>query len=463
MNSATLAALRGIAGLVLASGLFVCSGAQAANHALIMTIDYAGTEAKLPADGIEADGRMGAQIALGMGVPKENIVWLRNQELSLNGMVGALKDVINRRIQPGDKVFLYYSGHGAQASNATGSSNKCSEALVTGDLKYFVDADLESALDQLAAKASQVVMLNDSCFSGGQATKDLRGGLRPGEFAKVYVPKSGSANDAGYVCGEAVNKALSRALGVVDKRPSTRILYVAASADNEVSLATSRGSIATLAWSQCLGRPGADRNGDGIVDGEELRICAQEAINGSGAKQTITVVGESRLPLSFTAASGGGNAPVANPAQALETLRHAADPAIKVDIQVANPRLRIRQDYLQFAVRTSLKGYLYLLHVSSEGRLYQLFPNAKDKANDLPAGTYEFPKSTWAIQALGPEGTGYIMAYLSPTPRDFSKGMQDEGPFKAADATAGAVRALGVVALDNRFGASSVVAVQEVK
>ncbi|KAK6028859.1 caspase domain protein [Ostertagia ostertagi] len=221
------------AAFAIALGALSLGGvAHADNHALIMTIDYAGTGNQLPPAGIEADGRLASQIAEGMGVPRSNIRWVRNKELSAQGIADAIRQLANERMQEGDKAFLFYSGHGAQVDGRNGS--KCTEGMVSADLKIVADSFLQEALEVLAAKASQVVMLNDSCFSGGQATKSLTRSADGSTPKFAVLPKAGSANDEGYQCGNAVNaKALSRSLGVVASAKSARMLYIAAAADNE--------------------------------------------------------------------------------------------------------------------------------------------------------------------------------------------------------------------------------------
>lgn len=444
--------------------------ARAENHALIMTIDYAGTRSELFPAAMEADGRMASRIAEDMGVPRQNIRWLRNRQLTAQGMVDALLDLVRNRVREGDKVFLFYSGHGTQVAGPQGGS-KCHEGMVTADGDVLFDVDLEKVLAMLSSKASQVVMLNNSCFSGGQATKSALSPLAPlspraDGALPMFTPvsKAGTAADADYRCGSAVNtKALARSLGVVETAKSSRMLYVAAAADNEVGWLTRNGGVATLAWARCLRDGNADRDRNGIVDGEELRQCAQEQISGSGAKpsQTVTLVGAARLPLSFLGREGGSG-PVPNPAGALETLRAAADPNIRVELRVANPTLKIRSDLLDFSVTLDRPGHLSLLHLGTDGKYHLLFPNDRDRDNRLAAGTHRFPRADWALQAQGPAGKGYFMAYWSATPIDFSKALPQDGIFASATPTPSTVRSLGVVATEKRFGASAVVEIQEV-
>jgi hypothetical protein len=454
LRSLTIAALA-------ACGLGMTSLSMAANHALIMTIDYSGTPSALP--GIDKDGEIATRIALGMGVPRQNIKWVKNRELTLSGMSSALNDLVQNRITDGDKVFLYYSGHGYQRS---GNSAKCSEYLVTADEKLFEDTKLQQALSTLAAKASQVVMFNDSCFSGGAATKDMSRDA-DGAVAKVYVDtKASNASDTDYVCGQATNKDFgTRTLGVVARERPAQMLYVAASADSEVSRATNNGSWATQAWEACLGSGGADRDRNGIIDGNELRQCSQAFIDKRfNKKQTISLVGNPSLLMSFVG-SGSGAAPtsVSNSSGMLESLRAAADPNLRVGISVSKTQLTINKDLLDFSVNTERDGYLYLLHVASDGKFYVLFPNKLDSNNHVKAGTQRFPRASWGIQAQGPAGTSYVMAYLSDAPKDFSKGMDAEGPFAVGDANTDTTRKLGIVALSGRYGASQVAAIQEVK
>lgn len=461
MKKNTSTTLRAIAmASVAACTLGLGGQALAANHALIMTIDYAGTANELP--GIQLDGDMAVKIAEGMGVPRQNIKWIRNRDLTMVGMNAAIQDLLQNRIADGDKVFMYYSGHGYQSS---GASSKCTESLVTSDTKFFEDDRLRQSLDSLAAKASQVVMFNDSCFSGGAATKDLSRD-KDESVPKVFMDtKALSSADVDYACGQASNKDFaSRTLGVVARQRPTQMLYVAASGDHEVSRASKAGSWATQAWASCLSGSAADLDGNGIVDGNELQKCSQTFINQRfNRQQTITLVGNTSLSINFVNAGGGAPTSVANPRGTLETLRAAADPGIKVGLSIAKSRLTIGRDLLDLSVKAERDGYLHLLHVASDGKFYVLFPNKIDGNNFVKAGTHLFPKQSWGIQAQGPVGTSYVMAYMANSPKDFTKGLDAEGPFATGEANSDTTRKLAVIALDGRYGASPVVAIQEVK
>lgn len=458
-----------VAALALCAGL-PGGAVRAENHALILWIgQYADSRNNLP--GIDSDAALARNIAQAMGTPPGNVVEVSNAALTHGGFSRALADLASR-IKNDDKVFIYYSGHGRQISNPT-SASKCSEGLVSYDANTYFDISLQHDLERLAAKASQVVMLNDSCFSGG-ASKD---GSRDadGLKGKFYVDhaKAGSANDDGYQCGNAVNK-VAPALETASRGRATQVLYIAASADNEVSWASPKGSFATMAWAACMRSRAADGDRSGMVTGEELQRCSQSWLDAnSRRRQTVTLHGNGRLPVSFMGPAAGGStgagsaaAPV-EAAQTLQDLSAGADPSYRVTLNLSAPTLRIRQDYLDFSVSTNKPGFLYILQVGSDGRTFNvLFPNAQDGANQVGAGTHRFPRETWRLRAGGPTGTSYLMAYLSSSRKNLDKGMDTSQVFASAPANDKASRTLMVEATgagggSGRYGASAVVAVRE--
>jgi len=463
----TTQSMRNIATTTLLAAL-CAAPVYAADYALIMGIGtYQESRANLP--GIDKDVAGARRIAQSIGVPTENIRELFNDQVSSMGVQKALHD-IESSISAGDRVFVYYSGHGGQVPNNSGGSKKCTEGMFVYDMKLFKDVDLEAALGSLAAKAGQLVMFNDSCFSGGAASKAPP---MDGRVAKMYQPKSVNEH-AEYTCGEAVNmKVAARNLVAGAQAKGNNMVYIAAAADDEVAFATKNGSAATQAWEACLKEPGTDSNGSGSLNASKLMNCAQGKIRAMGFKQTITVIGNKELPLSFAAAS----APPATPIEAarrnaatLEDIRQAASSAIQVELQASKTDLRIDKDALDFNVRTSRAGYLYLLHVGSDGKTFDLlFPNDLDQNNFVQAGTVRLPRPSWRVVASGPVGEAYVMAVVSDAKKDYTKALTSkQGPFNSATADSAAqtklrVEATGVGAsgTTGSFGASTVVRVRE--
>jgi Domain of unknown function (DUF4384)/Caspase domain len=516
MTSAHLS-LRRVALAAATSGL-LCAAApsHADNHALIMWIGDYGGRADLP--GIDLDAANARKIAKLMGVPDSNITEVSQAALTARGVSSALAGLQNR-IKEGDKAFIYYSGHGTQGSGTGGTSARCTEAMAVRD-GVFLDSDLEAALTKLGAKASQVVMMNDSCFSGGAATRSLAPTIE-GAVPKFLPAKANSAVTGAYTCGSAENASrMTRSLGALEKDPrGPQVLYVAASTDAQVSFATARGSLATLVWTACLGASNTDSNGSGSINGEELRACSQAILDKANARQTIMLQGNVKLPLTFTsqastavataplppaappapapapspapaqaaAAPVPAPAPVAAPApapapspaapataavnaaQALADLSAAADRSYQVRITTARDSLRIGTDLLDFSVSTNREGYLYVLQVGSDGKTFNLlFPNKLDANNFVPVGVHRFPRPAWRVRSAGPAGNSYMLAIVSPDKKDIGRDMDASSVFSNAPATSNATRTLIIEATgagggSGRYGASDVVSIREVQ
>lgn len=390
--------------------------ASAANYALIMTIGtYADPGANLI--GLDLDAQMARAIAKKMGVPESNIFEAKDQALTKAGIGQKLAE-LNNRLIPGDNVMLYYSGHGSQRDAGEG---KCTEGLVSHDMDLFVDKELTAGLNAMASKTGQLVMLNDSCFSGGAARFDKSATRAVGDSVPKNWSSKLSAPTNGRQCGEPINKSFRNLVPVAEKK-GANMLYIAAAADNEVAHATSKGSAATLAWFNCL-NAGSDTDNSGMLSGEEVRICAQRFLDENRHNHHITLIGNQSLPVGFAGYAGnsmaGSNANQAiNPVRGLEDLRAAASPAIKVDLRTSKPSLRINQDELALTVRSSESGYLSIFHVGSDGKAFDLlYPNDFDRNNYVNAGeTISLPRPSWRVKAGGPAGTSRVMAIISATP-----------------------------------------------
>jgi hypothetical protein len=486
-----------------AGALAWAAPAAAENHALILWIgDYGDPRADLP--GIDLDASHARKIARLMGVPDRNTVELANAQLTARN-VGAALAGMHDRIKEGDKVFVYYSGHGTQMAARGGTASRCTEALYVRD-GIFMDSALQESLTRLGQKASQVVMMNDSCFSGGAATRSLSG-LTPaaaGETkAKFLSPdfKANTAVSAGYNCGDAVNaRGMTRSLSNLEKdQRGPQVLYIAGSTDTQVSFATRKGSYATLTWAQCLADSSTDTNRSGSITGEELRACAQGWLDRLGVKQTVMLQGNTKLPLTFTSnatggtalagggsSSGGSAAPAPSPAapapvaaaaapapsptpsaqpttqpspqpnpqptavsaaSALEDIAAAADRGYQVRLVTAKDSLRVGQDLLDFSVTSNREGYLYILQVGSDGKTFNLlFPNKLDADNRITAGTHRFPRPNWRVRSGGPAGTSHLLAIVSPDKKDLGREMDASLVFASSAANTNNTRTLLVEA-----------------
>jgi hypothetical protein len=167
-----------------------------------------------------------------------------------------------------------------------------------------MDSELLKDLEWIAAKARQVVMLNDSCHSGGAVTKGFAFPAEADFQIKAYpypLDDSGAAKSAGgHTCGEYANqtKGLDLQFGSSpDLRQ--RIFHLGAAGEDEAAFVNGDGSIATRAWAACLTRAaGAGRS---QLSGNELANCAQHWLEANTPrwKQTITPAYNGKLVLTI--------------------------------------------------------------------------------------------------------------------------------------------------------------------
>lgn len=485
-------------GLLFLCGLAVSSAAGAEIHALLMFIgDYRAGIPKL--DGVQHDVPTARSIAHLMGVKDENIQLLQNKELTLEGMRNAF-DGLDRRINPGDKVFIYYSGHGGR-QYVSEPEERCAESLITVNGSSFIDAELDARLQKLSVRAQKVIAMLDSCHSGGVTTRTVR--------TTKYTPKywSKSGQDA---CYEPTN-LLTRSINTASRSAGgggKNFVYISAAKNDEVSLDDpDSGGFATIAWAQCMAGDAMDSDRSGGLTAEEIRVCAQQKIEAKTKDmegvlpQHISIVGNPDLVMTLASAKSEAvqestiqatappvsvpsmpippapippvsalpvsappvsvpPAPVSQeqPAQLAHT--GAGAPATLLDIfngrddrrTVAitpnKNKLKIGNDKFGFSVHSSHEGYLYLMMVGSDGSTFDLlFPNKLDGSNYIQAGqTIRFPRSSWEVIAQGPAGKDHILAIVADAPRDLANlPLVNAGPFSMVNATPGGKRGIQTV------------------
>src|ERR1700722_4962139 len=130
---------------LLAGPLFCQSGALhapqlASNHALIITVsEYQ----RSPLPGVLTDRKLANELAQRFGVPPQNIVELSEQQVTREGLKAAMASM-NQVVMPGDKLYVYFSGHGARFfSKAT---NQCTESIVMQDMRVVANTEFAEML-----------------------------------------------------------------------------------------------------------------------------------------------------------------------------------------------------------------------------------------------------------------------------------------------------------------------------
>jgi uncharacterized caspase-like protein len=153
---------------------------KARPNAYAVVIGIESYREKLPkADFADRDAKMvGEYVTKVLGYPEENVVVRLNERASRNDLEKYFGDWLRNNVEPGGTVFIYYSGHGAP-------NPKTGDAYLVpydGD-PTFVDTTsyplkrLYATLEKLPAK--EIIVVLDSCFSGGGGRSVIAKGQRP--------------------------------------------------------------------------------------------------------------------------------------------------------------------------------------------------------------------------------------------------------------------------------------------
>ena len=422
---------------------------QLSNHALIITVsEYQ----KSPLPGVLTDRKLGIELAQRLGVPPENIVELSEQQVTRDGLKQAFADM-NQSIMPGDKLYVYFSGHGARYFSKL--TNQCTESLVMQDMHVVTNTEFASMIRPLSAKADKTIVMLDSCHSGGVAAAAGSRSL-PNSMRAKFSPEASSPQ-----CSLAVNLGsytLNR--GIDLHTTDHNMVILAAARNNEVAWDTSKGGAMTYNFQQCLAGGAADSDHSGSLSMQELTDCVQARLNKTqeeSALQHPTLAGNAALVPALTGAPATAPtaaAPVVDSTvdtlASMNDIYGQRDDRWQVAATLKSPTLKIGSN-LTLSVRSQRDGYVYLFYRGTQpDSFYLLFPNQLDSANAIKANQeLQLPRQDWSVTALGPKGTDHLMVMVSDTPRDFSalslpaNYVSQSGPFEKIQPTSQAVARIG--------------------
>jgi hypothetical protein len=421
----------------------------ASNHALIITVsEYP----RSPLPGVLTDRKLGIELAQRLGVPPQEIVQLSEQDVTRDGLQQAL-DAIDRRLMPGDKLFVYFSGHGARFFNkATG---QCTESIVMQDMHVVTNSEFADMIKPLSAKADKTVIMLDSCHSGGVA--QVAGSRALSSPTGVQRPKF-SPEASSPQCSLAVNLgSFAQSRGMDLRTTDNNMVIVAAARKNEVAWDTSKGGALTYNFEQCLNGQAVDEDHSGSISMQEITACVQARLDKTqeeSARQHVTLAGNPALiPAFFPAAPSGSATPGVDTLAALNDIYSQRDDRWQVQVNLDQPTLKIGSN-LALTVHSDRDGYIYVFYRGTQpDSFYLLFPNQLDGANAIAANQdVRLPRQSWAVTALGPPGTDHILVLVTQTPRDFSnltlpaEYVSRAGPFDLIHASTEAVSRIGQVA-----------------
>ncbi len=430
--------------------------ARSNRHALIIGLGSYQADPQRPVAplaGVQHDMLSAMAMARLLQVPPEQMTVLRDEAATRAGVQQALHE-LGARVRRGDRVFIYWSGHGSRYFDA--AEGGCVETLVPYDLQDIGNREFAQWIQPLAAEADKLMVVYDACHSGGVGAAQRVGTRALPALPFSLAPKNAAA--ASQACAVPSNvrsrswEAATRAAGVSGQD----VVHLSSSRPDEVSFDdASSGGLATTALRQCMQGEARDADGSGAVSVDELVQCAQARIDAAlsgqsqlaphhlvvtgnhgfvpawfGAAATVAAAAPAVVPAATPAAAA---APAAVPLQSvLEQIHAQRDSKRRVQVQLASERLRIGRDTLDFAVTSSHAGHLYIAMLGTDGQsLTLLFPNQLDGRHQVAAGeTLLLPRPHWRLTAGGPAGRNTLLVMVTDTPRDLTQlGGAPAGPF----------------------------------
>ena len=459
--------VQAVPGLLLAAALTLALTAAATaqtapaarntRHALVIGIGEYLDPAVPTLRGIPHDMLSARRMAAAMAIPEANIRMLRDHDATAERIRQEIA-ALNERVADGDRVFIYYSGHGTRWYDEAMKADGCTEGLLASDGEVLSNLEMGQRLAPLARRADKMLVFYDACFSGGVAGAPLR--TRSFTLGGETVTPKFSRAGAPELCAQPSNFR-TRSLAQVMQQAQARtwdigqnVVHVAASRPDEVSFdSSSYGGFATASWRDCLLGQAQDGDGSGAITVDEVTRCAQAKINtalagqpGIAGQQMVLAGNTQFVPAWMGAAfaaplaaqatpfsTPSGTTPRrATPAEILSEVHGQRDGSRQVVATLRKPVLQIGGETLEIDITPARDGHLYVALAAADGHsLYLLYPNSLATDNRVRAGQrVALPGPGWDIVAGGPPGTETLLVMVTDAPRDLSSLANEQaGPF----------------------------------
>ena len=192
---------------VLSSALPSSATGAPKGHALLIGIDdYSGTNLRSLEGPVNDVALVRELLESRFQVPKENIVTLIDAQATHTGIRQAFGGLASR-VEPGDFVYIHYSGHGSYAEDKNGDESVTGQdqtwvsygaragRLAGDDDLDVIDDEIIEWLIPLYEKTDQIAFVSDSCHSASVSRGELRGvrsappDLRPHPLAGRQFPR----------------------------------------------------------------------------------------------------------------------------------------------------------------------------------------------------------------------------------------------------------------------------------
>lgn len=462
--------------LYVVAVLVVCisapGNAVAADRALLIGVAKyeAGGISSLPGTQTDVDN-VHDMLTNGFDLPSEAIKVLRNEQATHNGILDAIDQWLIAGTESGDRVFIYYSGHGYYVPDVSGDESTESggdgldETLVAYDANcdqngncWNMVLDDELAVRLKALSDRYVLSVFDSCHSGTVTRSFKR--HRTGT-SKLFSPNvlrgevAQGANSADTASTRGMGKgALNTTSPQAKTRPSTiahnresgavefqgdHVSIFAVQSFQEALETKGPDNVPAGLFTQSLVdailHQRADYNTDNVVSFAEVRRYTREASDrhcrqspgdcGSNGLDPLIELPPQLEGMNVYEYGVKSVSESAAPVDALgvsSILSQGNDANLRVTLQPGNT---LREgELLQIKVTSDREGLLYLFDRNTNGELTPLYPatDAQDARMDgKPAGWVRpgsvvlIPDSLadWEYEIEPPYGSGVLVAVLA--------------------------------------------------
>lgn len=362
----------------LALALICALPAGAENRALLVGVgEYQQGYANLP--GIEKDIEAMRKVTRMVGFRDSQVKVLMNKDATLQNIQDAFENWLIQGVGQTDRVLFYFSGHGSQVYDHSGDeADRADEVLVTHDMKVtdgklansFLDDDLNRLLAKVRAKETLVFI--DACHSG-TASKSI-------DFTNSYVPKTFYYKGMPMTIAEKGNFSVQT---VEKEQAGSQYVALSAARDDQAALATSMGSLFTLAVLTSVEKAHReDRNLTLATLQQEATKFIHINIPNPESRHDPQITGKKELAQNVEIIQ-----PPASEATLWDRLEYLADKASHViPIRTNQKRFR-RGDRLEIICDVKRGGYLNILELAPEDvKATVLFPNRFHPNNYVPEG-----------------------------------------------------------------------------
>ncbi|WP_071797526.1 caspase family protein [Natronohydrobacter thiooxidans] len=445
--------------------------AAAADRALLVGIDAYDSDPNIPPlqGAVNDVAMMESFLTSHLGYQAEDILILTDARATRRAVLDAFETWLIAGTAPGDRLFLFFAGHGYQVPSLT-PGETFDQILIThdtflddaGEVQNFLrDKELNALLQRLEDR--QVTVLVDACHSGGITRAVLPADMPVTRFP---LPLLRAQQAAGKVTAPVrsiagAGRGLRRSSAIVEAI-DTRTVWSAVSS-HQLAFEDTRlpepGGFFTARFVAGLADGKADLNGDGKVTHAELHSWltreSQLYCEELGAACVFGLTPTLETPLSQQilpvldprwtdqsqepeAAEYAASVTVAPEIYHPPSLTEVVEAVLVVPAKAQIPPGEVQLDILadgpllkgaevQFRIETSFDGYLTVFDLNPAGHLVQIFPNrfsaAQGRESLIRKGfpiTIPDPTYGFAFTVAEPLGAGQLVALVTEEPIDLS-------------------------------------------